>query len=693
MYEVIPIVRERLLSPDSLTSEDSSLTSPPPQPSGDEGDLEASTRSGLEQSHGTGKKPSKNRLSKKQKRFQLQKDDGKYAELCPIDPQDAKKDYGESLRLNPVGPTFSQVPGPSLGGAGHLNVSKRDSEIITTHNIDPTPSVAAPDATGAADSSKQYLGSYYVLEVGNFDSRRGASVPKATGEGEGSEGEGKHPEQGAYYKLDVHNFGNDKQSQSCGPGANTLAPTSSAGGREDRNRSVSALSQGSYENVDLKDKQTPAVYENIQLTASGPRVQPSSQVRSRQAAATSPIDIPMPTRERKAVGMETDERLGVVTQGRPSSYHYDNVRLLKNRGEDSRPAGSSPENVRRMSSSLPVSIPAPPPGLRKQSPVPAASSHSSHGSSQSYENVEQAFRGRKGSRNLDRRSESFSPPRSPSPSHTSSRLNQENGEDGGGGGGGGEGGGGGRGGGGGERAEGGVGEGDGEKGGGGGEGGKGREMKLPARPKSREQIYEAVSLAVTRRSKSQRHHKGTGSGPDQSVTSTFPRHTSLSQPFHERNEQTAPTDEPSEGAKGSLSVGKDRGELSEGCRKEKETQTLIISKNPFAGLVISASRQLEESVSVQSELRAPAEVESLESARNEGRLVATSESDAVARVMSPENMRTRAETLWDDDRVEKEWTQVHVYTISVSHSATYSTYYKPMVYYKPTPSLAQSSCV
>lgn len=70
------------------------------------------------------------KLSKKEKRFHLARDDGKYAELNPISPLEAKREYGDTLKLNPVGPAFvgvakegvvtshntvSAVPGPEEG--------------------------------------------------------------------------------------------------------------------------------------------------------------------------------------------------------------------------------------------------------------------------------------------------------------------------------------------------------------------------------------------------------------------------------------------------------------------------------------------------------------------------------------------------------------------------------------------------
>lgn len=79
------------------------------------------------------------KMSKKEKRFHLSKDDGRYSELNPISPHEAKREFGESLRLKPVdpmlvgvasgsedgdkipskrGPSFSSVPRSDEGGMG-----------------------------------------------------------------------------------------------------------------------------------------------------------------------------------------------------------------------------------------------------------------------------------------------------------------------------------------------------------------------------------------------------------------------------------------------------------------------------------------------------------------------------------------------------------------------------------------------
>lgn len=60
------------------------------------------------------------RLSKKDKRFQLSKDTGAYAELSPINPVEAQKEFGATLKLNPVGPAFG--------------TKAEESQTVTNHN-------------------------------------------------------------------------------------------------------------------------------------------------------------------------------------------------------------------------------------------------------------------------------------------------------------------------------------------------------------------------------------------------------------------------------------------------------------------------------------------------------------------------------------------------------------------------------
>ena len=66
------------------------------------------------------------RMSNKEKRFQLRKDDGSYSELKPISPHDAQRQFGDSLRLNPVGPAFG------------AQATANDPETVTAAPSDPS---------------------------------------------------------------------------------------------------------------------------------------------------------------------------------------------------------------------------------------------------------------------------------------------------------------------------------------------------------------------------------------------------------------------------------------------------------------------------------------------------------------------------------------------------------------------------
>lgn len=89
----------------------------------------------------------KRRLSKKEKKFQLSKDDGSYSELNPIDPHDAKKQFGDTLKLNPVGPAFQSGTGAAAQEvAENEMMSEAGCDHVTTaHNV------VDPEGTSACD--------------------------------------------------------------------------------------------------------------------------------------------------------------------------------------------------------------------------------------------------------------------------------------------------------------------------------------------------------------------------------------------------------------------------------------------------------------------------------------------------------------------------------------------------------------
>ena len=79
----------------------------------------------------------KRRLSKKEKKFQLSKDDGSYSELKPIDPHDAKKQFGDTLKLNPVGPAFQSGACAAVQGVTNDEMMSEETSghVTTAHNV------------------------------------------------------------------------------------------------------------------------------------------------------------------------------------------------------------------------------------------------------------------------------------------------------------------------------------------------------------------------------------------------------------------------------------------------------------------------------------------------------------------------------------------------------------------------------
>lgn len=80
------------------------------------------------------------KMSRKEKKFHLSKDDGKYAELNPINPLEARKEYGDTLRLNPVGPAVGGVASLQEGTTSHVP-GPRESECLPCPVIMPCPTV------------------------------------------------------------------------------------------------------------------------------------------------------------------------------------------------------------------------------------------------------------------------------------------------------------------------------------------------------------------------------------------------------------------------------------------------------------------------------------------------------------------------------------------------------------------------
>ena len=250
------------------------------------------------------------KLSKKEKRFQLSKDDGTYSELSPISPLVAKSEFGDSLRLNPVGPAFaSSNSTTAVGGA------------VTAHNC---PDQLEKPVAGEEDM-EQFMGSYYVLEVGNFHgtsaqeptnrmpvrpssdrASKGEREEERRGGVEGEEGRRVEEEEGeglvaAYYMLDIHNFSASEV---------TSHPVSSPHGEEEGRRGgeggggrasaqshhSSKSSVSSYENVatsPVRHSQSHSVYMNVTVKSPPPPLYENISRRSGTAPPHSaPVAIP-----------------------------------------------------------------------------------------------------------------------------------------------------------------------------------------------------------------------------------------------------------------------------------------------------------------------------------------------------------------------------------------------------------------
>ena len=156
------------------------------------------------------------KLSKKEKRFQLSHDTGAYCELSTIDPiVAAKSDLGKNLRLNPIGPAFV---------SSGVSPEQREAGVTITSHNGPSPPVAKrPQSHNGGD----YLGSYYVLEVGNFNNESPSEgtpghMMMRVPEGEGGRGAGdktREPEekisQGGRGAGDKTREPEEKISQGC----------------------------------------------------------------------------------------------------------------------------------------------------------------------------------------------------------------------------------------------------------------------------------------------------------------------------------------------------------------------------------------------------------------------------------------------------------------------------------------------
>ena len=191
------------------------------------------------------------KLSRKEKKFQLSRDDGAYCELSAVDPVTAvQSDAAGNVRLNPIGPAFlASFPGQPQSPSG---------AVTTAHN-GPTPTVAKQPSNG-----DEFIGSYYVLEVGNFEEKGEEEKEEGVREREG----GEEDIPAAYYMLDVAHVETEGERTK---------------GRSDSSRS--------YENI--SSPQATQQYENVEVKkTSGPKYENIGTRRCHERQKSSPMGIP-----------------------------------------------------------------------------------------------------------------------------------------------------------------------------------------------------------------------------------------------------------------------------------------------------------------------------------------------------------------------------------------------------------------
>ena len=554
--------------------------------------------------------PIQKRMSSKEKRFQLQKDDGSYSELQPISPLEAKRQFGESLRLNPVGPAF-----------GNQSTSSKEPQTVTAHNTGP------PEPEQQSEGENPFMGSYYVLEVGNFSDEQSHEVQVTPPPVPDSEG---------YYMLDIRNLEELSMSQSqdaageanlAGEGreqnhsSSSLkhyenverprAPKNSSEGFYDTPRNVArqirvvaSRQKQDYANVELPSSSSsspPLNYVNIQLT-SGRREaqQPSMTSGGREAqqqssvpAPSAPIGIPA----RETTGEEGSSRsLDSSSQDRANSTSpsYENVEL-------------SPSQKQSIGSGSDVKDSPGEERLKTQSPHGNDIAHTRENGD--IASIQGGGVDLPGEKKIESAS-SDSVLRTPKQEHPQSDGTVKH---------------------------------------------VSKSGTIEKKRKSairREEIYEPILLGAkngTAKMGQLAPGKPSASQPKEPLLSTS---GSKVNGHHGNGELEAPvvTEGQTSAAIDSVSAAvKPEPELTEKERSLTGGNTKIVenSKDPFAGLVLSASKQLEEGEGALGQTN-QSELNSAE----------PGQSDSRTQISPLPVMRDRLETVWDDDRVQQEWSQV-----------------------------------
>ena len=250
---------------------------------------------------------SQKRMSNKEKRFQLRKDDGSYSELKPISPHDAQRQFGDSLRLNPVGPAF--------GGQATAN----DPETVTVHNV-------VPDKP--SESKQGFMGSYYVLEVGNFNSEHLKEIHVSPPAVPGEEG---------YFMLDPQHIGQESLTQG-GAGR-----ASSATNGQEQNRSSSSLQK--YENVECSGAKksseglydTPRNVRYLRVAAT----QNHASLPSSSSSTSPPLTYEnvQPERTAQDVRGQLSDSSNMKSCANSTTSSYENIELSSTQQNQSSAAG------------------------------------------------------------------------------------------------------------------------------------------------------------------------------------------------------------------------------------------------------------------------------------------------------------------------------------------------------------------
>ena len=484
------------------------------------------------------------RMSNKEKRFQLRKDDGSYSELKPISPHDAQRQFGDSLRLNPVGPAFG------------AQATANNPETVTVHNAVPNKSSA---------SKQGFMGSYYVLEVGQFNSEQlntiHVSPPPV-------------PDEEGYFMLDPQQLGQESLTQENTGGG------SSVGNGQQQNQSSSSLQR--YENVECSGvkKSSEGLYDtprNVrQLRAAATQNHASVQSSSSSISPPLTYENVQPEKTAQDVRGQLSESSNQKDRANSTASSYENIELTSSQQNGS--------NARHLQAGAPED------GVMQQNrtPEPVTASNDRVNTS---ENGDATYSQENHVNLPEERQTEFDITSSQAPVEDISKST------------------------------------NGEK----------------KRKTRREEIYEPISLGAK--------NSGEQVNPLQHQEPPHDSQGLQMNGFHGNEEAAIGSEVLTLTVPGSNSDVKSQAAQKEHRLSTGSTKIVENSEDPFAGLVISASRQLEEGEGVFDQ--------------------------------SEPGSRERTETIWDDDRVELEWSQVGSLSLTPSHSLLSFSLHLPSLFTSP----------